>query len=461
MTRDNITDDDFILSLKSDNKYIPIHGNVYFGTVSKKVFIKRPNFERSGKSNTIGNIRKAFDHGYNATIIIGEKTFYFARGVMYDSNFNILMLIAQEKEHNLKVVTTILPRDLKGNTDFVFFYSTELMINPEYATLHRRMHKEIVTPYLIKGMEVRILSSSIIAENTFVRKTVVKKFSSLDKLDNYLKDVLPTFLYEDRVEEPESIKEERQISSVFTDTPGTDGEHFNTTLNTGDYIINSTTFTTSLTGSTTSISSSNDEYGFFDYIEREQQSTERDQNEDDGLTDASWNEELPVEEEALLYGVPGEEDPEIVLYTSAEGAEAIDEAFRASLEQEGHDYDYEEEPEEDIQSEQEMEASWFEEQERLTDAAIAASQTFLASQHPLSSDESYRSLVERLRPHLDAANLTELRIQQILAGVGIRQGTIEDTNLRLESNRRRSTWREERIELIDDTSSIELIDDTE
>jgi len=168
---------------------------------------------------------------------------------------------------------------------------------------------------------------------------------------------------------------------------------------------------------------------------RKCESLQEDQNEDDGLTDASWNEELPVEEEALLYGVPGEEGPEIVLYTSAEGAEAIDEAFRASLEQEGHDYDYEEEPEEDIQSESEMEASWFEEQERLVDESLRTSVI-------LSSDA-----------------VSDLSTDDVIIHSQVRIGS--NIHWRATVPRRRSTWREERIELIDDTTSIELIDDTE
>jgi hypothetical protein len=432
MVKDILTDFDFLFSLLDDNKYIPLYGNLSSTRFSKRI-ITLPRIEvNSLKLNTIGNIRKGFEHGNNNKIKTGEKLFYFARGVMYDAKFNPLMLIAREKEAFLTQPTILLPSEFKNRNDYVFFYASELILNPEYAALHRRLYKEIVTPYLIKGMEVRIVTSSTIVANTFVRKSLVKKFSSLDKLDNYMKEVLPTFLYEDRVEEPESIDEvERQVSSIFTDTPGTNGEHFNITLNTGNYIINSTTFTTPLTGeSTISVSPPNNNYGFFNYTE-----TEEDQNEDDGLTDASWNEELPVEEEALLYGVPGEEGPEIVLYTSAEGAEAIDEAFRASLEQEGHDYDYEEEPEEDIQSESEMEASWFEEQERLVDESLRTSVI-------LSSDA-----------------VSDLSTDDVIIHSQVRIGS--NIHWRATVPRRRSTWREERIELIDDTTSIELIDDTE
>jgi hypothetical protein len=193
------------------NTHIPIYANHtisyehnFENTVSL-MFYGRPKFD-SGcirKANTLKNLKTALERYIGpARIPIGGKNYFFMKGAMYTEEGIPLMVLAMPqkafKDPNIKKFSDfrydqeVNPVDYKN---FVLFYSTSFFTNPSYAALNRRFQKEILMDCYIKGIEVKVITSSEIEKNTFASLFEIPKANSVSQLEEYMSTVLPTYLY--------------------------------------------------------------------------------------------------------------------------------------------------------------------------------------------------------------------------------------------------------------------------
>jgi hypothetical protein len=166
-----------------------------------------------------------------------DTDFYVLKGTILDSAGKPLLMAAYDKDKWLA-----RGRELKP----VLFYSSTFFTDPKLAPLNRRLQKEILIDCYEKGMEVRVLSPSIIEANTFAELFEVKKTETLLGLDSYMKTILPNILHtqeEDTFveatrnqEELLSVEEEALLydsNSTITFSSAHTGESINLTPNYG------------------------------------------------------------------------------------------------------------------------------------------------------------------------------------------------------------------------------------
>jgi hypothetical protein len=160
----------------------------------------KPSFEKYLiKSNTLKNIKEAFETAQTARKIeINNRVFFIAKGVFFSEIGVPLMVCAMKKEaflnESIARFTDFRSTNFSYN-NYVLFYSTSFFTDPGLAPLNRRLQKEILLSCYEKGIEVRIISSSEIERNTFARLFEVKKTKSLTQLEIYMNQVLPNFLH--------------------------------------------------------------------------------------------------------------------------------------------------------------------------------------------------------------------------------------------------------------------------
>lgn len=170
------------------NKYIPTHVALSIPAIREDVTYYKVDLEHHySRPNTIRNIIHCLDRSMRPTKIrMYDSNFYFFKGTILDSEGKVLLIAAYEREEWLKSPST---------GDPIVFYSSTFFTDPKLAPLNRRLQKEILINCYEKGMEVRILTPSIIEANTFAELFEVKKTETLAGLDTYMKTILPTFIY--------------------------------------------------------------------------------------------------------------------------------------------------------------------------------------------------------------------------------------------------------------------------
>jgi hypothetical protein len=221
-------------TLLEANKFIPYYAfkNVHFK--DSFGFYYEPYFKDSVKvSNTIKQIKDALEtHFKPRKIKIGSKYYYFIKGAVYDENKIPLLTLALPLEKYLNPEFNIEFYDSSpfNYKDYVLFYSSSFFTNPALRTLHRRFEKEILLFCFEKGIEVKIVTSEEILANTFANTIEPLKFKSISQLEEYMRTVLPnylyteeedTFVFEDlpeRVSEELSVEEEALLFDVFETT---------------------------------------------------------------------------------------------------------------------------------------------------------------------------------------------------------------------------------------------------
>jgi hypothetical protein len=199
-TLGNYTPDNFFKTPITANEYIPFFA---FQTFSNGHYNK-PSFENVvRKPNTVKNIKDAFQMSITPRrITIGNKVYFFVKGVMFTDTGTPLMVFAMPREKFLNPDTKkfseiryqkeVNPVDYK---DFVLFYSTSFFTDPSLAPLNRRFQKEILMSCYEKGIEVRVITSQEIEKNTFADLFEIPKANSVSQLEEYMSTVLPTYLY--------------------------------------------------------------------------------------------------------------------------------------------------------------------------------------------------------------------------------------------------------------------------
>lgn len=230
------TDDRLKGTVVAANNYIPTCVAMYLGANSDSMYYKRDLTNRYSKPNSIRNIKLALNSSIRPIkITMYDTDFYFFKGTILDSKGKPLLVAAYNKDKWLAGPAEVTP---------ILFYSSTFFTDPKLAPLNRRLQKEILTDCYEKGMEVRILSPSIIEANTFAELFEVKKTETLLGLDTYMKTVLPNFIHtqeEDTFvevtrsqEELLSIEEEALLydsNSTSTFSSAHTGESINLTPN--------------------------------------------------------------------------------------------------------------------------------------------------------------------------------------------------------------------------------------
>ncbi len=182
----NHTDDRLQATVVAANKYIPTYVAGYLGS-AESMYYKRDLDHCFRKPNSIRNITQALMSSLRPTkISMYDTDFYVLKGTILDSAGKPLLMAAYDKDKWLAG-----PQGLKP----ILFYSSTFFTDSKLAPLNRRLQKEILIDCYEKGMEVRVLSPSIIEANTFAELFEVKKTETLSGLDSYMKTVLPNILH--------------------------------------------------------------------------------------------------------------------------------------------------------------------------------------------------------------------------------------------------------------------------
>lgn len=182
----NHTDDRLQATVVAANKYIPTYVAGYLSS-AESMYYKRDLSHCFRKPNSIRNITQALMSSLRPTkISMYDTDFYVLKGTILDSAGKPLLMAAYDKDKWLAG-----PQGLKP----ILFYSSTFFTDSKLAPLNRRLQKEILIDCYEKGMEVRVLSPSIIEANTFAELFEVKKTETLSGLDSYMKTVLPNILH--------------------------------------------------------------------------------------------------------------------------------------------------------------------------------------------------------------------------------------------------------------------------
>jgi hypothetical protein len=184
----NHTDDRLQATVVAANKYIPTYVAGYLGS-AESMYYKRDLDHCFRKPNSIRNITQALMNSLRPTkISMYDTDFYVLKGTILDSAGKPLLMAAYDKDKWLAG-----PGD--GQLKPILFYSSTFFTDSKLAPLNRRLQKEILIDCYEKGMEVRVLSPSIIEANTFAELFEVKKTETLLGLDSYMKTILPNILH--------------------------------------------------------------------------------------------------------------------------------------------------------------------------------------------------------------------------------------------------------------------------
>lgn len=102
--------------------------------------------------------------------------------------------IIREEDNAILLLVGIRSKSIKNSPwqpqDYVMYYSLELMSDPKFSTLHKRLQKDILTEAVKDGIEVIITDSKTIRKNAFA-KVMDVKFRTIDIMQYYFKEVLP------------------------------------------------------------------------------------------------------------------------------------------------------------------------------------------------------------------------------------------------------------------------------
>lgn len=196
----NYTKNRFNISLLKTVPFVPLYllhkSNLF---VENGVFFYyTPDFESNKirRTNTLNNIKKGLEYQMTPfEIQIGAEIYYFIKGCMYNQSGKPMLTLALKQEFLDSDPSYFTEDKYSFSSKYVLFYASEFFTTPRLASLHRRLQKEILTSCFEKSIEVRILTSSEIEKNTFVRLFEVVKAKSISQLENYMNTVLSTTLY--------------------------------------------------------------------------------------------------------------------------------------------------------------------------------------------------------------------------------------------------------------------------
>ena len=148
--------------------------------------------------NTVRNIRKYLY--FNSRLVKINLTptlpIFISTGVIFDFNQKPLLLYAYSSREVVNEYGNLEFKNGEKEKTQKVLLSSELLTNSLYSSLYRRLHKEILLSCYEKGIEVIIMSSENIQKNAFKKVLETSfNFSSISVLERYLKEEIPKVLY--------------------------------------------------------------------------------------------------------------------------------------------------------------------------------------------------------------------------------------------------------------------------
>lgn len=187
-----------------DSVYIPAYSVLmYNGIRDLENFLYYYDFDfaegRIGIApNTVRNIRKYLY--FNSRLVKINLTptlsIFVSTGVIFDFNQRPLLLYAYSSREVVNEYGNLEFEEGEKEKAQKVLLSSELLTNSLYSSLYRRLHKEILLSCYEKGIEVIIMSSENIQKNAFKKVLETSSnFSSISVLERYLKEEIPKVLY--------------------------------------------------------------------------------------------------------------------------------------------------------------------------------------------------------------------------------------------------------------------------
>ena len=188
-----------------DNIYIPIYSVLIRGGIrALENFLYYYDFDFTESwmrvvPNTVRNI-KHYLYNNNSSLVKINLTptlpIFISTGVIFDFNQRPLLLYAYSSREVVNEYGNLEFKDGEKEKTQKVLLSSELLTNSLYSSLYRRLHKEILLSCYEKGIEVIIMSSENIQKNAFKKVLETSSnFSSISVLERYLKEEIPKVLY--------------------------------------------------------------------------------------------------------------------------------------------------------------------------------------------------------------------------------------------------------------------------
>ena len=149
-------------------------------------------------TNTIKNIKNYlyFKSSVVKINLTPALAIFISTGVIFDFNQRPLLLYAYSNREVVNEYGNLEFKDGEKEKTQKVLLSSELLTNSLYSSLYRRLHKEILLSCYEKGIEVIIMSSENIQKNAFKKVLETSSnFSSISVLERYLKEEIPKVLY--------------------------------------------------------------------------------------------------------------------------------------------------------------------------------------------------------------------------------------------------------------------------
>ena len=159
------------------------------------------DFTESNISTVANTIRSIKNYLYfNSRLVKINLTptlpIFISTGVIFDSNQRPLLLYAYSSREVVNEYGNLEFKEGEKEKTQKVLLSSELLTNSLYSSLYRRLHKEILLSCYEKGIEVIIMSSENIQKNAFKKVLETSSnFSSISVLERYLKEEIPKVLY--------------------------------------------------------------------------------------------------------------------------------------------------------------------------------------------------------------------------------------------------------------------------
>lgn len=187
-----------------DNAYIPVYSVLMNnGIRALEDFLYYYDFDFTEGNikivpNTVRNIKNYLY--FNSRLVKINLTptlpIFISTGVIFDLNQKPLLLYTYSSREVVNEYGNLEFKDGKKEKTQKVLLSSELLTNSLYSSLYRRLHKEILLSCYEKGIEVIIMSSENIQKNAFKKVLdTSSNFSSISVLENYLKEEIPKVLY--------------------------------------------------------------------------------------------------------------------------------------------------------------------------------------------------------------------------------------------------------------------------
>ena len=188
-----------------DNTYIPAYSVlIHTGVRPLENFLYYFDFDFTEEYMSVvaNTTRQIKNHLYYQSRVVKINLtptlpIFIATGVIFDFNQKPLLLYVYPSRDIVNEYGNIEFNEEENQKEKLqkVLLSSELLTNSLYSSLYRRLHKEILLSCYEKGIEVIIMSSDNIQKNAFKKVLETSHFSSISVLENYLKEEIPKSLY--------------------------------------------------------------------------------------------------------------------------------------------------------------------------------------------------------------------------------------------------------------------------